>query len=468
MRAALAAAVVALLIAPAVASGAPSLVEVGRGFATPVHVAGPPGDGSRLFVVEKPGRVQVLVNGQRQPFLDITGAVNDSGSEQGLLSIAFAPDYATSGLFYVFYTGGTTGPGPLIVAEGRRSAADPNRGAIEREVFSVPHPSAQNHNGGQLAFGPDGLLYVSTGDGGSTPQTAQQTTSNLGKILRLDPRTSSTPAIFALGLRNPWRFSFDRGTGTMIIGDVGQDTNEEIDVVPATGGNFGWNPCEGTTPSPCSVPGAVAPALNLPQSAGYSAVVGGFVVRDPGLPTLVGRYVFGDQSKDSVLSAVLGVDTAPRPESLPVVAATSFGEDGCGHVYVAAFDGVVSRIQDGAVSPCPAGGPAVPGAPAPGGATPVAAGCGLKVRAPRIQRAGRVRLRLRARGACTVTLRSRGFRVRRVALQAGVARTVRITPSRKRLRRLERGDRVERVRIRVRTRSASGGRGAQRVAARIR
>ena len=363
MRAALAAALVLALI-PAAADAAPRLTKVGD-FAEPVHVAGPPGDPSRLFVVEKAGRVQVLVAGVRAavPFLDLDASVDATG-ERGLLSIAFAPDYATSGLFYVFYT---ANDGTLTVREGRRSA-DPQRGTLGRTLFTIPHP-ATNHNGGQLAFGPDGRLYVSTGDG-ATSSNAQDLGSRLGKVLRLDPRVTTTPEIWAYGLRNPWRFSFDRATGAMVIGDVGEGTNEEIDVAPATGGNFGWSTCEGTNPTPCPLAGAVAPVLNLPHTDGYSAVIGGFVVRDPGLPTLLGRYLFGDQSKGTLLSAALGSDTVPRAEgTLPVSAPTSLGEDACGHVYVAQGGGAVSRIDDVAGAPCASGpGVAPPVAPAaPGG-----------------------------------------------------------------------------------------------------
>ena len=440
-----------------------ALTKVGD-FAEPVHVAGPPGDPSRLFVVEKAGRVQVLVAGVRAavPFLDLDASVDATG-ERGLLSIAFAPDYATSGLFYVFYT---ANDGTLTVREGRRSA-DPQRGTLGRTLFTIPHP-ATNHNGGQLAFGPDGRLYVSTGDG-ATSSNAQDLGSRLGKVLRLDPRVTTTPEIWAYGLRNPWRFSFDRATGAMVIGDVGEGTNEEIDVAPATGGNFGWSTCEGTNPTPCPLAGAVAPVLNLPHTDGYSAVIGGFVVRDPGLPTLLGRYLFGDQSKGTLLSAALGSDTVPRAEgTLPVSAPTSLGEDACGHVYVAQGGGAVSRIDDVPGAPCASGpGVAPPVAPAAPGGTG-ARGCGLRVRVPRIQRAGRLKLRLRARRACSVTLRARGFRARRVTVRAGRARVVRITPTRKRLRRLERGDRVKRVRITVRTRDAAGRRGVQRVRARVR
>ncbi len=278
MRAALAAALVLLAI-PAAAQAAPQLTAIGS-FDQPVHVAG---EGDRVYVVERPGRVQVLVGGTRAaaPFLDIAGTVEDAGAEQGLLSIAFAPDYAASGLFYVVYTGAG---GVLTVDEGIRSAGDPNRGSLRRNVFTVPHPDADNHNGGQLAFGPDGLLYAGTGDGGSQGDPgddAQRMDSLLGKILRVDPRSGAAPEIWALGLRNPWRFSFDPPTGNLLIGDVGGTVNEEIDVGPPGVGlrNYGWVRCEGAQPT-CPA-GTVPPALNLPHADGYSGVIGGFVVRDP-------------------------------------------------------------------------------------------------------------------------------------------------------------------------------------------
>ena len=182
-----------------------------------------------------------------------------------LFSIAFAPDYPTSGLFYVAYTAADRS---LVVAEGQRSAANPDRGAITRTVFSVAHPLATNHNGGQLAFGPDGLLYVGTGDGGTQGDPegdAQNPASLLGKILRVDPN-GGAPAVWALGLRNPWRFSFDRATGTMVIGDVGGGANEEVDAAPPGGGNFGWATCEGLQAS-CPA-GSVLPVLTLPHGAG--------------------------------------------------------------------------------------------------------------------------------------------------------------------------------------------------------
>jgi hypothetical protein len=477
MRAALAAALLLLAVPPA-AAAAPAPVPLGD-FDKPVHVTGPPGDGSRVFVVEQPGRVQLLVDGVKAatPFLDATAVVGDAGYEEGLLSIAFAPDYATSGLFYVFYT---DNGGDIVVAEGAR-AADPNRGALTRPVFTVQHDQADNHNGGQLAFGPDGLLYVSVGDGGTQGDPegdAQDPASPLGKILRIAPRTATTPSVFARGLRNPWRFSFDRQSGTMIVGDVGGGVNEEIDVVPASGGNFGWPACEGTSGS-CSSPGFIAPALNLPRGGGYSGVIGGFVVRDPGLPTLAGRYVFGDLSKPTVLSAALGTESTPRSEaSLPVSSPSSFGEDACGRIYVASTAGPVYRIQDGAATACGAVQPAPPpvGGPAPG--TADTSGCGLRVRGQKrtqriLRRGKRLKLRLRADEPCTVILRARRFRAKTVVLAPDVTSTVRLKTTRRGLRTLRRtlarsDKRRIRVTVRISARDTAGNFGARRVRPRVR
>jgi Glucose / Sorbosone dehydrogenase len=308
---------------------------------------------------------------------------------------------------------------------------------------------------------------VGTGDGGSQGDPgddAQNPNSRLGKILRLDPRDPGSLETWALGLRNPWRFSFDRVTGDTVIGDVGGSVNEEVDFAPAgapAGRNYGWVRCEGDQPG-CP-PGTVRPVLNLPHSVGYSGVIGGFVVRDPGLPTLLGRYVFGDLSKTTVLSAALGAETTPRTEpTLPVTSPTSFGEDGCGHVYVALNGGAVSRIQDGALGPCLV--PPIPptccapqsGAPPP--VPPPAAdttGCRLTVRGPRrpqriLRRGKRLRLTMRADEACTVTLRAKRFRTKRVDLRANVARTVRMKPTKKGLRRLRRAlARSDRGRLRI-------------------
>jgi glucose/arabinose dehydrogenase len=474
-RAILAGVLVSLLGA-ASAAAAPTLVPVGT-FAQPVHVAAPPGDAARLFVVERAGRLQVVMNGQTAatPFLDATGVVNDAGQEQGLLSIAFAFDYAASGLFYVYYTDAA---GDLVVREGSRSAADPNRGELGRTLFSVPHRDAANHNGGQLAFGPDGALYVGTGDGGGQGDPgddAQNPNSLLGKILRVDPSVSAQPQVWALGLRNPWRFSFDRVTGDMVIGDVGGSVNEEVDFAAADAGsgrNYGWHGCEGADPTPCPIAGSIAPALSLAHSDGYTGVIGGFVVRDPGLPTLNGRYVFGDLSKGTVMSAVVGAGGGSdlRAESgLPVSGISSFGEGSCGRVYVASLDGPVSRIQDGAVSPC--GTP--PSLPTPGDTTPCTVKAVSKGTQRILRRAKRLRLRLTANEACTVTLRAKRFRTKQVTLRPNVKRIVRLTPTKRGLRKLRRAlARSDRHRLRItvsiRARDAAGNASRSSIRAKLR
>jgi glucose/arabinose dehydrogenase len=461
------------LIGAAPAVAAPTLVPVGT-FAQPVHVAAPPGDAERLFVVERAGRVQVVVNGQTAatPFLDATDVVNDAGQEQGLLSIAFPSDYATSGLFYVFYTDAA---GALVVREGTRSAADPNRGELGRTLFSVPHPDAANHNGGQLAFGPDGALYVGTGDGGGQGDPgndAQNPNSLLGKILRVDPRVSAQPQVWALGLRNPWRFSFDRVTGDMVIGDVGGSVNEEVDFAAAgtpAGRNYGWVRCEGDqTGCPADT---IKPTLNLPHPE-YTGVIGGFVVRDSGLPSLLGRYVFGDLSKGTVMSAVVGAGGGSdlRAESgLPVSGVSSFGEDSCGRVYVASLDGPVSRIQDGVVSPC--GTP--PPLPIRGDTTPCTVKAVSKGTQRILRRAKRLRLRLTTNEACTATLRAKRFRTKRVTLRPNVKRIVRLTPTKRGLRKLRRAlarsDRHRlRVKVSIRARDAAGNASRSSIRAKLR
>src|SRR3954451_12913067 len=203
---------------------AATLTKVGT-FSSPVYVAAAPGDSSRVFVVEQGGTIRVIRDGATLPgaFLDITSSVL-SGGERGLLSMAFAPDYATSGRFYVYFTNRPNGD--IEVDEFLRSGnPDVAANGSRRPLFTIPHSEFPNHNGGQLQFGADGLLYAATGDGGSGGDphgNAQNDASLLGKLLRLDPVQTSTPTVFAKGLRNPWRFSFDRQTHDLIIGDVGQ------------------------------------------------------------------------------------------------------------------------------------------------------------------------------------------------------------------------------------------------------
>jgi glucose/arabinose dehydrogenase len=346
------------------------LVRVGT-FDQPTYLTGAPGDRKRLFVVERPGRIMVVVRGHRRsrPFLDITRLVESGGDEQGLLSMAFAPNYRRSGRFYVCYTI----PGNDVrVVQYRRSARNPdvaNPGSARR-VLTVPHEFS-NHNGGQLAFGRDGDLYVGVGDGGSEddPQHLGQNRGVLvGKILRIRPRANGgytvpksnpfvgqrgiRPEIWAWGLRNPWRFSFDRRTGALTIGDVGQDTEEEIDFARhgGRGANYGWSIFEGDRRfRPGSAPGAVFPVLVKLHSDGYCAIIGGYVVRDPAVRSLDGSYVYGDLCNSGIRAVKLSPGHASGDHStgLSVSQMSSFGQDTAGHVYAVSLSGPVYRIARG-------------------------------------------------------------------------------------------------------------------------
>lgn len=391
MRLRIAAAAIAMTLAAALAlapeaGAAPGLAPVGT-FSEPTYVTAPPGDPHRLFVVEKGGSIYVVHDGvtRPDPFLNVSDSVVDEG-ERGMLSMAVAPDYASSGRFYVYFTAprsGDSGGSVITVEEFRRSAADPDRAdpASGKVVLQVDHPTNSNHDGGQLQFGPDGLLYIGTGDGGSgndPPDNAQNTHVLLGKLLRIDPLRGGGDAyaipagnpfadggagareVYSYGLRNPWRFSFDRLNGDLTIGDVGQNTREEIDFAPGgsgVGANYGWHCREGFIATPgvdCpSPPPFVQPVLDYPHSRGC-AIVGGYVVRDRDLPSLAGRYVYGDNCDDDIRS--LGLANAggtDAPTGLTVGGLFSFGEDSCGHVYVASGSGTVARIAGDGFTPCP-------------------------------------------------------------------------------------------------------------------
>jgi hypothetical protein len=348
--------VLALTLATAApAAAAPALSTVGN-FDRPLYVTSPPKD-SRIFVVEKGGKIKIVGRGT---FLDATSLTDGSFEERGLLSVAFPPDYASSGLFYVFLTDRDTGD--LKVYQFRRSANPDRADPIPvKTILSIPH-GPEYHNGGQLQFGPDGMLYVSTGDGHDS-SNAQDTSSLLGKILRLVPTTGAAAPgnphgrVWAYGLRNPWRFSFDRGTGDIAIADVGASTWEEIDwgAAPtrARDYNFGWPDCEGPSGS-CPV----GPIIWHNHSEGFCAIVGGYVVRDPRLPTLKGRYIYSDNCKGSTYSAAPRTGAGDRKEAsaLDVPAISSFGEDACGRVYATSLAGPVYRIHDGTATPCTFGG----------------------------------------------------------------------------------------------------------------
>jgi len=341
-------------------------------FEQPLYVTQPPGDSHHLFVVEQTGGVEVLTDGSRedQPFLDLSRQVSCCG-EQGLLSIAFAADYERSGLVYADYTDRA---GDTRVVEYRRSDSNPltvDPGSA-RAVLRVDQPFP-NHNGGLILFGPDGLLYIGLGDGGSEgdpDRNGQDLGTLLGKILRIDPRPSggrsysvpssnplvdkggARPEIYSYGLRNPWRFSFDGVTGALAIGDVGQSEWEEIDLVPRAGGNganFGWSAFEGFMRfnDDQSAPNAVPPVLAYSHSDGGCSVTGGHVVRDRSLTSLYGRYLYGDYCLGDLRSfpAVPGHRaTDDRALGLNVPSLSSFGEDDAGHVYATSLDGPVYRL----------------------------------------------------------------------------------------------------------------------------
>ncbi len=349
-------------------SAAPRGVRLRRigSFASPTYVTAPPGDRRRLFVVEQAGRIRVLVDGRvrARPFLDLRDRVG-AGGERGLLSLAFAPDYASSGRFYVDYTDRS---GDSHIVEYRRASrvrADPR--SARRLIFQ-PQPEA-NHNGGLLLFGPDRRLYVGFGDGGGGGDrhgprgNAQDLGTLLGKILRIDPqpsggrrygipagnpfatRAGARPETWAYGLRNPWRFAFAAG-GQLVIGDVGQDAVEEIDVVRRAGVNLGWRVFEGNRRY---APGERAPAAVGPditrRHPDWCSITGGVVVRDADL-SLRGRYLFGDYCKGDVESARI-VDAGVRDvrsTGLHVDGLASFGTDARGRVYAVSTGGPVFRI----------------------------------------------------------------------------------------------------------------------------
>jgi glucose/arabinose dehydrogenase len=328
------------------------LTRVATGLDAPDDLASTPGEPNRLYVVEQRGRIRVIENGRLspEPFLDITSAVQ-SGGEQGLLSVAFHPDYADNGLFYVDYTD-LDGDTRVVEFKARGDEAP----ARKRELLFVDQPYA-NHNGGQLAFGPDGRLYVGMGDGGSggDPENrAQNLDERLGKLLSLDvDQRGSAWRIEGYGLRNPWRFSFDRETGDLWIGDVGQGEWEEIDHTlqgePRLE-NYGWDVFEGghryedKDPNPRGR--LVMPVAEYSHDHGCS-VTGGFVYRGKGTPAAQGRYFYGDYCSGNVWSLALrdGKATGIRRHRFRVDALSSFGEDAAGELYLVSFEGNVFRLD---------------------------------------------------------------------------------------------------------------------------
>lgn len=321
---------------------------------SPTFLTAPPGD-ARQFIVERAGRILVMQGGTllSQPFLDIR-ALTDVTGEGGLLSMAFDPGYASNGRFYVYRTNANHD----IVVERYTVSNDPDRAdpASALTILQIAHPAYTNHFGGLLAFGPDGYLYLGTGDGGSAGDpngNAQNPASLLGKLLRLDVRTQpgSRPEIWALGLRNPWRFAFD--AGQLYIADVGQDQREEIDLEPATQGglNYGWNRMEGSTcyqSSTCDRSGLALPVLDYGHEGGACSITGGYVYRGTAIPELAGRYVYSDYCAGFLRSflAVEGSATEQREWSVAKVGqVVSFGQDGQGELYVITSDGIWKIVR---------------------------------------------------------------------------------------------------------------------------
>lgn len=361
------------------------LAEVVSGLDRPVFVTSEPDDPERLLVLEQRGRIQLVDHGvvQEEPFLDINNIIDPpggGGDEYGLLGLALHPDYAQNGRFFVYYTRDPSNT--FVVAEYRRSQSDANLADPEgEEIFEISpgqdHPHYSNHNGGALAFGGDGYLYIGVGDGGSggdPNNNAQNLSRREGKILRLDvdnPQTAPSgnlpggdPFIWDYGVRNPWRMSFDVCTDDLYIGDVGQDRLEEIDIEPAGQGhrNYGWRIMEGTLcfnpSSNCPTEGLTLPVVefnhNSPEPENVSiSINGGHVYRGSRIPALRGTYLFGDYNRNWVKTLVWRdgslVSEGDLSEDLQSGALlqnmSSFGQDAAGEVYVVDLAGTIYRIE---------------------------------------------------------------------------------------------------------------------------
>ena len=497
-----------------------SLTPLGS-FDDPIFATAPRADASGLYVVQRGGQVRIVRNGSTlaQPFLDISADVDPAG-EGGLLSLAFPTDYSTSGLFYVYLTANDANPGqaphaPIQVREYRRSASDPNRAdpASGRIVLSIPHAENTNHYGGTLQFGDDGRLYAGTGDGGGGGDpsgNAQNPESMLGKILRLDPRRNgeaaygvpqdnpyaarpSSQLVWSTGLRNPYRFAFDRSTGALLIGDVGQNRFEEIDSVPGPaagrGLNFGWRTCEGTTTYPsgaqgsCATPGLTGPVFEYGHDGGRCSITGGVVSRDPGVEELAGRYLYSDYCAPDVRSQVPGNPASDASTGLSAAQAAAYGEDACSRVHVIRLPGTVGRITDGSAGAC-ALRPEFTPAPAQPGSTlsrPVPTAVTLKTRIARRQKVLRrrtVSLRVACSATCSMRViaktairRRKAVRLRQVKRRTVLkARTVKVPVGKRARRTIRKALRARRkvtIRLTVRVRGANGRLTVKRLSTRI-
>lgn len=348
-------------------------------FEEPIYVTSAPDNPDRLFVVERRGRVIEVENGVRSVFADLRSLVScepapgECEGEGGLLSIALSPDFQTSGRLYVYYTGKQQTPAEIHVAELVASGGFAPLSSL-RNLVTIPHPKHTNHYGGQLQFGPEGGLFAGTGDGGGSDDeehNAQKPSSLLGKLLRIDPTGPiSMPQIWSLGLRNPFRFSFDHLTGALLIGDVGQDEREEVDYAPAPAlgkdANYGWNCREGFIPGPatdveCGSGPYTEPIFDYPHDdplgeiSHRCAIIGGYVARGPGYGDAYGRYLYGDNCGGEIRSLLpaLPFASGDRSEGIAVESLDSFGEDSCGRLYAVSRFGPVYRIVGPGPTSCP-------------------------------------------------------------------------------------------------------------------
>lgn len=351
----------------------PELVQAfpGLRFQRPVDLTAPTDGTNRIFVVEQEGLISVFENNEnvenKTLFLDIKSRVDDNNNEEGLLGLAFHPDYKNNGYFYVNYTVSSS---ETVISRFKVSASDPNKADPGSELillrFDQPYG---NHNGGQVAFGPDGYLYISTGDGGSggdPKRNGQNPKTLLGAILRIDvdnPAANKNygipadnpfadgqngrPEVYAFGLRNPWRFSFDKETGRLWVGDVGQNAYEEIDIVEK-GKNYGWNQMEGlhTYNSGQNSSDYVAPVLEIPQSTGDKSITGGYVYRGEASPDLTGQYIFADYVSGRIYGLKEQPDGSFQNKTLldTRLNISSFGLDENRELYLCAFDGKIYKL----------------------------------------------------------------------------------------------------------------------------
>jgi hypothetical protein len=493
----LAAAAAIGVIAPGAARAAADLkltdIADPASFTMPVDVISPPQDPSRVFVVQQGGKVLMVKDGVVSTFLDLRGRVNQFG-EEGLMSIAFAPDFAHSGLLYAFYSDASACTGSSCDDQLDEFHATPDLAdsSARRPVITIPHQAASGHHGGTLRFGADGLLYISTGDA-QTPENAENTTLLNGKILRIDPRAHGSdpytvpsdnpfvgdppaqPEIWASGLRNPWRFSFDEYTGDLVVPDVGEHTREEINLVPggnAAGKDFEWSTCEGefafpptAPPTPCPLSGTsyVSPVLTYGHDEfsqtgdgcgpGGGSVIGGVEVRDLRLPTsYLGRYMYGDYCHQYVWTADLEAgslaavhDTIQDTGFVVGSGVTSIDRDADCRIYITHSSGWVRRVDPvgapagpvGCATPPPPPPPPPSDGGGPGGSqpetTPAPSPGNVAVvdrTRPVLGRAGMVRTRFAvAEGPTAISAVARGTAFRFLLSKAGVV-TIRVARAR--------------------------------------